>query len=146
MDQRLTLVTLGVADLVRSEAFYGALGWRRAAESVAGEVAFYQANGLVVALWNRAAMAADARLPDVRSGGFSGVSLALNVTGKATVAAVLAEAAQAGATVTRGAEDTPWGGHNGYFADPDGHLWEVAWNPHWPLGRDGGLRLPSATD
>lgn len=141
MEQRLTLVTLGVADLDRARRFYEALGWRPAAESVAGEVVFFQAGGLVLALWGRMDLAADA---GVAVAGPGGMTLAQNVATKAEVAPLLAAAAAAGGTVTRAAADTPWGGHTGYFADPDGHLWEIAWNPHWPLAADGSLRLPSA--
>jgi hypothetical protein len=140
MEQRLSLVTLGVADLARARRFYEqGLGWRRSNDHA--EVAFYQAGGMVVALWGRDALAADAQIPGTGSG-FAGIALAYNTRDKAEVDAVLAEAAAAGGRVVKPAKDTFWGGYAGYFADPDGHLWEVAWNPDWSLAEDGSVRLP----
>lgn len=143
MEQRLSLVTLGVTDLARSRRFYEeGLGWRASGASTA-EVVFFQLGGIALALWGREALAEDARLPDPGpGGGLGGVALAHNVRTRAEVAAVLARARTAGGRVLRPAEDTTWGGCSGYFADPDGHLWEVAWNPHFPLRDDGSLRLP----
>jgi catechol 2,3-dioxygenase-like lactoylglutathione lyase family enzyme len=139
MEQRLSMVTLGVTDLTRSRAFYERLGWR---PSSAGndDVVFFQLGGIVLGLWGRAARAADARLE--LGQGFGGVALAYNVREKAEVAAVLAEAEAAGAAILKPAEDTFWGGHAGCFADPDGHPWEVAWNPFWPIAEDGRVILP----
>lgn len=140
MEQRLTLVTLGVADLGRSRDFYERLGWRRAARAAEG-VAFFRAGGVVLSLYPRGALAEDAGLP-VAGSGFGGITLAYNARSRAEVDAVLAEAQAAGARLLKPAQDVFWGGYAGFFADPDGHPWEVAWNPHFPLGEDGGLTLP----
>jgi catechol 2,3-dioxygenase-like lactoylglutathione lyase family enzyme len=139
MEQRLSLVTLGVADLERARRFYeDGLGWRRGNNHP--EVVFFQIGGAVLALWGRDALAKDAGLPD--AGGFGGIALAYNARTREEVDAVLAEAAAAGARILKPAEDTFWGGHSGYFADPDGHVWEVAWNPEWTVAEDGSVRLP----
>jgi catechol 2,3-dioxygenase-like lactoylglutathione lyase family enzyme len=138
MEQRLSLVTLGVHDLGRARRFYEeGLGWRRGNDHP--EVAFYQLGGMVLALWGREALAQDTHLPD--RGGCGGIALAYNARTRAEVDAVLAEAAAAGATILKPAADTSWGGYSGYFADPDGHAWEVAWNPEWTLEQDGSVRL-----
>ena len=140
MEQRLSLVTLGVADLARARRFYEeGLGWRRGNRH--DEVAFYQLGGMVLALWGRDALADDAGLPRAGSG-FRGIALAYNARDRAEVDAVLEEAKAAGGTLVKPAQDTFWGGYAGYFADPDGHLWEVAWNPDWKLAADGSIRLP----
>lgn len=139
MEQRLSLVTLGVRDLAASRAFYKRLGWT---ESSAGndEVAFFQCCGLVFALWSRTALADDA---GVQAGdGFANISLAYNVRLKSEVDATLEEARKAGARLLRAASDTSWGGRTGYFADPDGFAWEVAWNPGFAILPDGGIKLP----
>jgi uncharacterized protein len=142
MEQRLSLVTLGVADLARSRRFYEeGLGWRASGASTA-EVAFFQLGGVALARWGREALAADARLPGPGPGGFGGIALAHNLRAREEVDAVLARARAAGGCVLRPAEDASWGGYTGYFADPDGHPCEVAWNPHFTLRDDGGLRLP----
>jgi uncharacterized protein len=139
MEQRLSLVTLGVADLERSRRFYeDGLGWRRGNNHP--EVVFYQIGAAVLALWGRDALAQDARLPNVGSG-FGGVALAYNARSRDEVDAVLAEAEAAGAKILKPAQDAFWGGYSGYFADPDGHPWEVAWNPEWTLAEDGSVRL-----
>jgi uncharacterized protein len=139
MEQRISLVTLGVSDLDRSRRFYEeGLGWRPGFAS--DEVVFFQAGGLVLALFPRADLAADAGLPGTERGG-SGIALAHNVRTREEVDAVLAEAIAAGAAILRPAEDASWGGYSGYFADPDGHPWEVAWNPHWTIEADGSVRL-----
>ena len=142
MEQRLSLVTLGVADIARSRRFYEqGLGWK--ASSVGNEsVVFFQLGGMVLALFGRAALAADARLADPGPAGFSGIALAHNVRHREAVDAVLAEAERAGGRILKPAEDAFWGGYSGYFADPDGHAWEVAWNPQFRLRDDGGLELP----
>jgi hypothetical protein len=137
MDQRLSLITLGVTDLARSRAFYEALGWR--GESPDGEVVFFQAVGMIVALWDRAALAEDSGVVD--PGGWGGVTLAYNVDSPELVEATLADAKQAGAVITRASAITVWGGYSGVFLDPDGHPWEVAHNPGWPIGDDGSVRL-----
>lgn len=140
MEPRLSLVTLGVADLAVSRAFYGRLGWRESSASTL-DVAFFQAGGTVLALFGRQALAEDAGVAAAGSG-FAAVALAHNTRSKDAVAEVLAEAEQAGARIVRPAEDVFWGGHRGYFADPDGHLWEVAWNPFFPFDAAGNLHLP----
>lgn len=140
MEQRVSLVTLGVADVARSRRFYEQLGWRASSASVESTV-FFQLGGIALALYGRAALAQDAGLPG-EGGGFGGVALAHNVRTREEVDTVLDLARRAGARILKPAEDAFWGGYSGYFADPDGHPWEVAWNPHFPLGDDGGLRLP----
>ena len=137
MEQRVSLVTLGVADLAQSRAFYEALGWRRGNDS--DEVVFFQAGGTVFALWSREALAEDSGVED--AGGWGGVTLAHNVRSPAEVDAVLEEARRAGATIAREGAPTSWGGYSGVFVDPDGHPWEVAHNPGWTLGEDGAVSL-----
>jgi len=140
MEPRVSFVTLGVADVARARAFYETLGFRASSASNAS-VTFFDGGGLVLALFGRAALADDARVPDSKAG-FSGVALAHNVAAKEDVAATLEEAEAAGARILKPAQDVFWGGHAGYFADPDGHLWEVAWNPFMPLDENGVPRLP----
>ncbi|HEX5587883.1 MAG TPA: VOC family protein [Acidimicrobiia bacterium] len=137
MQPRVSLITLGVADIERARAFYEALGWE--GESPDGEVVFMQAGGMIVALWSRELLAADSTVGD--PGGWGGVTLAHNVGSPAEADAVLAEAAAAGATIGRPGAATPWGGYSGVFIDPDGHPWEVAHNPGWSLQPDGSIRL-----
>jgi catechol 2,3-dioxygenase-like lactoylglutathione lyase family enzyme len=139
LEQRLSLVTLGVADLDRSRRFYEeGLGWKRGNDGA--DVAFYQVPGGVFALWSRASLAADAGVAD-SGAAFSGVALAYNARSRGEVDAVLAEAGGAGAEIVKPAHDTFWGGYSGYFADLDGHLWEVAHNPFWTIAEDGSVRL-----
>jgi hypothetical protein len=138
MEQRLSLVTLGVADLARARRFYEALGWTtRAAES--DDVVFFQSGDMVLALWGREQLAEDSGVED--RGGWGGVTLAHNVAGPEYVDAVLEEARAAGARIAREGAPTFWGGYSGVFVDPDGHPWEVAHNPHWTLTASGGIRL-----
>ena len=137
MDQRVSLVTLGVADVARARAFYDALGW--SGESPDGEVVFYQAGGMILALWGRDKLAEDSVVTD--AGGWGGVTLAYNVRSPAEVDQVLIDAAAAGATVGRQGAPTFWGGYSGVFIDLDGHPWEVAHNPGWALADDGSVRL-----
>ncbi|MDX2257942.1 MAG: VOC family protein [Hyphomicrobiaceae bacterium] len=140
MQPRVTFVTLGVEDVPRARAFYERLGFRASPMSQEG-VAFFDAGGVVLSVFGRAALAEDAKVAN--SGpGFSGVALAHNVGSEAEVDAVLAEAVAAGATLRKPGQKVFWGGYAGYFADPDGHLWEVAYNPFLPLGRDGRALLP----
>jgi predicted lactoylglutathione lyase len=141
MDQRLTLVTLGVADVARSRAFYEALGWKASSASQ-DSVAFFQLVGMALALWGRQDLAADAAVPN-SAPGFSGIALAFNARSESEVDCVLAEAVRAGGRMVRPAHKTFWGGYSGYFADPDGHLWEVAHNPFWRLDEQGALHLPA---
>jgi uncharacterized glyoxalase superfamily protein PhnB len=140
MEQRISLITLGVADLARSRRFYeGGLGWTK--DNPQDEVAFYQlSNGLVLALWSRVELAADARVADAGAT-FSGISIAFNTRSHDEVDEVLAAAESAGGTVTKPAEEQVWGGYSGYFADPDGHPWEVAFNPDWSIDETGHVRL-----
>jgi hypothetical protein len=139
MEQRLSLVTLGVADVGRSRAFYENLGWKAGGPSDEN-VAFFDLGGLALGLYGREALAEDA-LQDAAGSGFRAVSLAHNVRSEAEVDATLAEAVAAGALLVKPAVKAFWGGYSGYFADPDGHLWEVAHNPFFPLDEVGGMSL-----
>jgi len=139
MEPRLSLVTLCVTDMARARRFYEALGWR--ASGPAEGVTFFQAGGMIVSLYGRAEQAADANLP-AEGSGFGGIVLAHNVRERADVDRVLDEAAAAGATILKPGHDIFWGGYVGYFADPDGHPWEVAWNPGFTILEDGSVRLP----
>ncbi|MGI8480196.1 MAG: VOC family protein [Gaiellaceae bacterium] len=138
MEQRISLITLGVADVARSRAFYEALGWTSGAEPD-DDVVFFQAGGMIVALWGRAELAEDTAVSD--EGGWGGVTLAHNVRSPAEVDTVLAEAEAAGATIPRSGAETFWGGYSGVFVDLDGHPWEIAHNPRWTLGEDGSVTL-----
>jgi catechol 2,3-dioxygenase-like lactoylglutathione lyase family enzyme len=138
VDQRVSLVTLGVADLPRARAFYEALGWQSGA-GPDDDVVFFQAGGMIVALWSRESLAVDSGVED--GGGWGGVALALNVGSPAEVDAVIAEAGRAGARIAREGGEAFWGGYTGVFVDPDGHPWEVAHNPHWSLAEDGSVKL-----
>jgi len=137
VEQRVSLVTLGVADVGRARRFYESLGWT--GESPDGDVVFFQAGGMVVALWARAKLAADSAVED--PGGWGGVTLAHCVASPAAVDEILARAQTGGATIGRPGAATFWGGYSGIFIDPDGHPWEVAHNPGWVLGVDGAIRL-----
>jgi predicted lactoylglutathione lyase len=139
VEQRLSLITLGVADLGRARAFYEALGWRTRADPD-DDVVFFQAGGMVLALWDRSRLATDSGVSD--GGGWGGVTLAHNVRSPAEVDAVIAEAEAAGATIPRAGAETFWGGYSGVFVDPDGHAWEVAHNPRWTIAPDGATVLP----
>jgi len=139
VDQRISLITLGVADLERSREFYErGLGWTPS--SAPEGVAFYQLPGLVFALFGRDDLAEDARRP--LDGTFSGVAVAVNQRSEQLVDEVLAQAEAAGATILKPAERVFWGGYSGYFADPDGHVWEIAYNPDWAIAEDGSIILP----
>jgi uncharacterized protein len=143
MEPRVSLITLGVADLDRAQRFYEALAWKRSKASVAGEVAFYQAGGSALALWWRKSLAEDAGVAESGTG-FRGCALAQNVRSKDEVDQILSAAETAGGLITKPAADSPhFTGRTGYFADPDGHLWEVAWNPSFALAEDGSLSLPA---
>jgi uncharacterized protein len=141
MEQRVSLVTLGVADLGRARAFYEALGWRTNA-APEDDVVFFQAGGLVVGLWDRDRLAEDSGVTD--TGGWGGITLAHNVRSPEEVDAVLAQAERAGARIARAGAATFWGGYSGVFVDPDGHPWEVAHNPHWTVTDDGATLLRQA--
>jgi predicted lactoylglutathione lyase len=138
VEQRLSLLTLGVRDLRRARAFYEALGWTsRAAPD--DDVVFFQAGGMIVALWGREQLAEDTAVPD--SGGWGGITLAYNTRSPEEVDAVVEEARAAGAEVAREPAATFWGGYSAVFVDPEGHAWEVAHNPHWHLADDGSVAL-----
>jgi len=140
MEQRVSIITLGVADLKRSREFYERLGWRRGMAQAEG-IVFFQAGGVALALYPRDELAKDAEIAaDGR--GFGGVTLAYNTRNHDEVDAVLAEAVAAGAKLVKPAQEAFWGGHSGYFADPDGFLWEVAWNPSFAIAEDGSIRIP----
>ena len=146
MQQRISLITLGVRDLQRSRRFYEQLGWHG---QQVQETVFFQAGGLGVVLWDRAKLAADCALQDEPTldspapGGFSGIALSHNVHQRSEVDEVLTAARAAGATITRPAAPTSYGGYAGVFTDPDGHAWEIAHNPGFPLAEDGSLILPT---
>jgi uncharacterized protein len=140
MEPRISIVTLGVLDMARSRAFYEAMGFRVSGASQ-GDIVFFQAGGQALALYPWDKLADDAESPP-SGDGFRGVTLAHNVREKSEVAPVLAAAAAAGGRIVKPAHDAFWGGHSSYFADPDGHLWEVAWNPFFPIAADGALTLP----
>lgn len=139
MEQRISLVTLGVADVRRARAFYEQLGWTG---QEVEETVFFQAGGLALVLWSRAELARDAGVDDPGVDGFGGVALAHNVRRRADVDEIVAAARRAGATVTRPPAETFYGGYAGCFADPDGHVWEIAHNPGFPLAEDGALSVP----
>ena len=139
MEQRISLVTLGVSDVSRAFAFYRSLGWHG---QEVEETVFFQTGGIAVVLWHQDKLADDAALVPPSSYGFRGVTIAHNVREKGEVDAIVAAAQAAGGTVTRAAADTFYGGYAGYFADPDGHLWEIAYNPGFVLSDDGSLTIP----
>jgi uncharacterized protein len=139
MEQRVSIVTLGVADLDRSRKFYEGLGWRQSMPGTEG-VVFFQVGGMAIALFPRANLAKDARI-SADGQGFGGVALAYNARSREEVDSVLAEAKAAGAKLLKPAQDAFWGGYSGYFSDPDGFPWEIAWNPSFPIAEDGSIRL-----
>jgi catechol 2,3-dioxygenase-like lactoylglutathione lyase family enzyme len=139
VEPRVSLLTIGVADLERSRRFYEALGWQSDSKPEDG-VVFFQSGGMVFALWSREQLAKDSAVTD--GGGWGGVTLAYNVRSPADVDAFLARAAAAGATIPRAGAETFWGGYSGVFIDPDGHPWEVAHNPFWTVEDDGDIALP----
>jgi len=141
MDQRLSLITLGVEDVPRSRRFYEGLGWHvdGGAEDPSDPVVFFQAGGIILALWERKRLAEDSGVQDGE--GWGGVTLAHNVRSPQEVDDVLQQAHDAGASIARWGADTFWGGYSGVFIDPDGHPWEVAHNPHWTVHADGRTTL-----
>lgn len=139
MDQRVSLITLGVRDLGRARAFYEGLGWSTRAQP-GDDVVFFQLAGMVVALWDRARLAEDSGVTD--DAGWGGVTLAYNVRSPEEVDRVIAEAEAAGAEIPRHGAETFWGGYSGVFVDPEGHPWEVAHNPRWTIAEDGSVSLP----
>jgi predicted lactoylglutathione lyase len=136
------VITLGVRDVAASTRFYEALGFRLSSASVPGEVSFFHTAAGVLAVWGNDDLRGDAAAPADAGTSFRGVALAVNLASRDAVDAGLATAVAAGATIARAAEATEWGGYNGYFADPDGHLWELAHNPFWPLDERGLPKLP----
>lgn len=138
MEQRVSLITLGVRDLERARRFYEDLGWKTNAEA-GDDVVFFQAGGMVVALWGRDQLAEDTAAVD--TGGWGGVTLAYNARSPEEVDAVLAEADAAGAAIPRRGAPTFWGGYSGVFVDPEGHAWEIAHNPHWTIREDGSIAI-----
>jgi catechol 2,3-dioxygenase-like lactoylglutathione lyase family enzyme len=140
MEQRISIVTLGVADLNRSREFYERFGWRRSMAENEG-IVFFQAGGMALALYPREELAKDANV-GADGHGFAGVTLAYNARTRAEVDSVLAEAKAAGANIIKPAQEAFWGGYSGYFADPDRFLWEVAWNPFFPIAEDGSIQIP----
>src|SRR5215208_6283094 len=138
MDQRLSLITLGVSDVARARAFYEALGWSTKA-APDDDVVFFQANCMVVALWGRERLAEDSAVTD--NGGWGGITLAYNTRSPEEVDAVIEEARRAGGAITREPGETFWGGYSAMFCDPDGHPWEVAHNPRWEIAPDGGVTI-----
>lgn len=140
MEQRISLITLGVADLARSSAFYERLGWKRALKAAEG-VAFYQTGGMALALWPREELAKDSGV-EISGEGPGRVALAYNTRSRGEVDEVLREAVAAGAKIVRLAHEVFWGGYTAYFTDPDGFLWELAWNPGFALAEDGSIRIP----
>ena len=139
---RVSLITLGVADVSRSTDFYQALGWPLSSASVFGTVSFFRTGGAVLAVWGRDDLAADVRVGAVTTSGFRAVAVGINLDTPEDVDAALRQAVAAGGSLVRPAQPADWGGYSGYFADPDGHLWEVAYNPFWPIGLDGRPILP----
>ncbi len=139
MEQRVSLITLGVGDVRRARAFYERLGWQG---QEVEETVFFQTGGIVLVLWGRDKLARDCGITERETGGFSGVALAHNVRSEAEVDDVVAAAERAGATVTRPPAETFYGGYAGIFTDLDGHAWEIAYNPGFPLAEDGSITVP----
>ena len=141
MEPRINIITLGVSQISKSRKFYEKLGWKASSASNENIVIFHS-NGAALALYPEPMLAADAEVDPTERKGFRGVTLAYNVADKSEVAKFLDQAKAAGGKIVKQAQDVFRGGHSGYFSDPDGHLWEVAWNPHWPLQKNGLLKLP----
>jgi predicted lactoylglutathione lyase len=138
--QRVTLITLGVDDLKRSAKFYADLGWKDTRKQEG--VVFYQINGMVLGLFGRGPLAADQGRPDATLG-TGAMTLAQNFRTKQEVDIAFAKALSVGATALKSPQEVFWGGYSGYYADPDGHVWEMGYNPFWPLNDDGSLTLPA---
>jgi predicted lactoylglutathione lyase len=141
MEQRLSMITLGVRDVKRARSFYEALGWKSGSEEESDDPTFFQAGCMVVALWDRARLAEDSVVTD--SGGWGGMTLAYSVNSEKEVEEVTEQARRAGATIGREPGKTFWGGYDSIFIDPDGHPWEVAYNPRWTVAEDGSLTIPA---
>jgi predicted lactoylglutathione lyase len=141
MSAHITLITLGVADVAKATAFYETLGFVRSKKASQESVSFFRAGGVVLALWSREAQRDDAKANELWTGN-GGIVVAQNVASERDVDAVMARAEAAGARILKPSAKTFWGGYDGYFADPDGHVWEVAFNPHWELDEQGRIDLP----
>jgi predicted lactoylglutathione lyase len=141
MSPHVSLITLGVADVAASTAFYEKLGFVRSKKSSQAAISFFQAGPVVLALFGREALREDGQADKIWTGN-GGMTLAQNVASEAEVDAMMAQAETAGAKILKPAAKTFWGGYDGYFADADGHVWEVAFNPFWPLDEDGRITLP----
>jgi predicted lactoylglutathione lyase len=141
MSANITLITLGVADIAKATAFYQRLGFAKSNTASQESVSFFRAGGVVLALWGRETQAEDAHAGDLWNGN-GGMVVAQNVASEAEADAVMAKAATSGARILKPASKTFWGGYSGYFADLDGHVWEVAFNPHWGLDEEGLINLP----
>ncbi len=137
---RISIVTLGVDDVARSKAFYEALGWE-VAGTVGDEICWFRTADSYLGLFDRESLARDAGLRSEPTAEFGGITLAINVESEAAVDAAFEAAARAGARVLKPAEGTDWGGYSGYFADPDGHPWEVAHNPSFPIDEEGRITI-----
>ncbi len=140
MEQRVSIITLGVSDLTRSREFYERLGWRRSMAKSEG-IVFFQAGGMALALYPRDELAKDASV-EAEGEGFRGFTLAYNVRSREEVDSILAAAQRSGGEIRKPAQDAFWGGYSGYFSDPDGFLWEVAWNPFFSIETNGAIRIP----
>jgi catechol 2,3-dioxygenase-like lactoylglutathione lyase family enzyme len=138
---RISIVTLGVEDLERSKAFYQALGWELASSSIPGEILWFRTADTYLGLFGHEELAEDAALPAMPRAFFGGITLAICLESEAAVTAALEEAVAAGATLLKAAVRAEWGGFSGYFSDPDGHPWEVAFNPNFPIGTDGRITI-----
>ena len=141
MSAHISLITLGVADVAKATSFYDRLGFARSKKSSEASVSFFQAGQVVLALWGRDAQRDDAQAAELWTGN-GGIVVAQNLASEAEVDAMMARAQAAGARILKAAAKTFWGGYDGYFADPDGHVWEIAFNPFWSLADDGWVRLP----
>jgi uncharacterized protein len=140
MEPRITLITLGVEDLARATAFYrDVVGWTPASNG--DGVTFFDLDGFILALWPFTDLAADIGVDD-RRGPSDGVALAHNARSREDVDAIFGRLAERGASIVKPPVETDWGGYSGYFVDPDGHHWEVAWNPFWPIREDGRIAFP----
>jgi uncharacterized protein len=141
MSPNITLITLGVADIAKATDFYEELGFVLSKKASEASVSFFRAGSVVLAIWSRAAQREDANAGDLWTGN-GGIVVAQNVASESEVDAMMARAEAAGARILKPAAKAFWGGYNGNFADPDGHVWEIAFNPFWPLGEDGRVNLP----
>ena len=141
MNPRINIVTLGVKDVARSRSFYERLGLRASSSASNPQIAFFDLGGMVLALYGRNALAEDVGA-DKPGDGFTSTTLAQNLESKEAVNLAMQEAKAAGGRIVKPAQDTFWGGYSGYFADPDGHHWEIAWNPQFPLDEHGRIKLP----